>query len=356
VVDRSPVLFERTELVGELPIPVEGGDIAELRGLLNIGADDFDVLVGWMVASMISDIPHPILMLGGGQGTGKTTAARMIVGVLDASDAPTRTQPRDPESYALSVAGSWATVFDNVSTIPEWQSDALCKTVTGDAFTKRKLYADRELSVVSFRRVLAITTIDAGALRGDLADRVVLVELDKIDKSRRRGEGEIKASFEELRPRIFGAFCSLLARVLKNLPHVMLKELPRMADFAKVLDALDMDLGTERLATYLGQGERLADDVVEGDAVGTAIRGFMESRTGWSGTMKELLEAITPEDPPRDFPKSPRKLASRVKRLSPALEEIGVFVHAPGKTDKTRTWGIFTAQTAQPPENPTGDA
>jgi hypothetical protein len=72
--------------------------------------------------------------------------------------------------------------------------------------------------------------------------------------------------------------------------------------------------------------------------------------------MKELLEAITPEDPPRDFPKSPRKLASRVKRLSPALEEIGVFVHAPGKTDKTRTWGIFTAQTAQPPENPTGDA
>ena len=207
---------------------------------------------------------------------------------------------------------------------------------------------------MSFRRVLAITTIDAGALRGDLAERLLLVELERIDK--RRSESEIKARFEELRPRIFGAFCSLLARVLKALPHVMLKELPRMADFARVLAAGDAVRGTASLATYLGQGERLADDVVEGDPVGTAIRGFMESRPGWSGTMKELLDEITPEEPPRDFPKTPRKLASRVKRLAPALEAIGVFVHAPSKTDKTRTWGIFTAPTAQPPETPTGDA
>lgn len=355
VVDRSPILFERTELVGELPIPVEGGTVEDLRGLLNIGEDDFDVLVGWIVAAMIPEIAHPILMLGGGQGTGKTTAATMIVGVLDASDAPTRTQPRDPETYALSVAGSWSTVFDNVSTIPEWQSDALCKTVTGDAFTKRKLYADRELSVVSFRRVLAITTIDAGAIRGDLADRLALVELDKIDKSSRRSESEIRDRFEEIRPRLLGAFCGLLSKTRAALPGVKLDELPRMADFARVLSAVDSVRGTRSLATYLGQGERLADDVVEGDSVGTAIRGYMAGRSRWSGTMKELLEAITPDDPPRDFPKSPRKLASRVKRLAPALEAVGIFVHAPGKTDKTRTWGVLTAQTAQTPETRTDD-
>ncbi len=355
VVDRSPILFERTELVGELPIPVEGGTVGELRELLNIGDDDFDVLVGWIVVAMLPEIAHPILMLGGGQGTGKTTAATMIVGVLDASDAPTRTQPRDPESYALSVAGSWATVFDNVSTIPEWQSDALCKTVTGDAFTKRKLYADRDLSVVSFRRVVAITTIDAGALRGDLADRIVLVELDKIDKASRRSESEIRNRFEAIRPRILGAFLGLLSKTLAALPGVKLDELPRMADFARVLSAVDSVRGTRSLATYLGQGERLADDVVEGDSVGTAIRGYMAGRSSWSGMMKELLEAITPDDPPRDFPKTPRKLTSRVKRLAPALEAVGIFVHAPGGTDKTRTWGILTAQTAQPPETRTDD-
>jgi hypothetical protein len=67
--------------------------------------------------------------------------------------------------------------------------------------------------------------------------------------------------------------------------------------------------------------------------------------------MKMLLADLTPtEAPPRDFPKSPRKLASRVKRLAPALEAVGVFVCAPGKTDKTRTWGILTAQTARSPQ------
>jgi hypothetical protein len=126
-----------------------------------------------------------------------------------------------------------------------------------------------------------------------------------------------------------------------------------MADFASVLSAVDAVRGTRSLATYLGQGERLADDVVEGDAVGTAIRGYMAGRSGWSGTMKELLAAISPDDPGRDFPKTPKKLGSRLKRLAPALEELGIFVHQPGKTDKTRVWGLQTARTAQPPETRT---
>jgi hypothetical protein len=211
---------------------------------------------------------------------------------------------------------------------------------------------------VSFRRVVAITTIDAGALRGDLADRLVLVELDKIDKSTRRSEREIVQRCAELRPRLFGAFCTLLSRVLAALPGVKLDELPRMADFARVLAAVDDVRGTRSLATYLGQGERLADDVVEGDSVGTAIRGFMANRSSWSGTMKDLLDAITPDEPGRDFPKTPKKLGSRLKRLAPALEAVGVFVYQPGKTDKTRTWmlqGDPKAQTAQPPETRTDD-
>ena len=350
VVDRSPILFVRTELVGELPVPIEGGDVGELRELLNVGDEDFDVLVGWMIAAMIPEFAHPILMLGGGQGTGKTTAATMIVGVLDASDAPTRTQPREPEQYALTIAAAWTTVFDNVSTIPEWLSDALCKTVTGDAFTKRKLYADRELTVVSFRRVVVITSIDAGALRGDLADRLVLVELDKIDKSKRQSERDILNRHAALRPRILGACCTLLASTLARMHDVKLEELPRMADFARVLAAVDDVRGTCSLETYLGQGERLADDVVESDVVGTAIRAFMATRTSWAGTMKELLAVITPDDAGRDFPKTPKKIGSRLKRLAPALEELGILVSSPSKTDKTRTWVLETALTAQPPK------
>jgi len=357
VVDRSPILFERTELVGQLPIPTSDGTVGDLRTLLNMSDADFDVLVGWIVAAMIPDIPHPILFLSGGQGTGKTTAATMIVDTFDKSDAPTRTQPKDPEGYALSVACSWATVFDNVSKIPEWQSDAMCKTVTGDAFTKRKLYSDRELSVVSFRRVVAITTIDAGCVRGDLADRLVIVDLETIDK--RRTEHEIRARFEEIRPRLLGAFCELVSKTLATLPSVTLDELPRMADFAKVLAAVDAVRGTDSLATYLGTRERLADEVIDGDPVGSAVAEWLEATAGTVHTLKmhELKKALTAHDSDcaHRLPRTDKGLGGVLRRLAPALRLHGLTIAPPRPTDKLRKWTLSKAQTAQPPETRTDD-
>jgi hypothetical protein len=358
IVDRSPVLFERSELVGELPLPDTSGDVTELRELLNLGQDDFDVLVGWMIAAMIPEIAHPILMLGGGQGTGKTTAARMIVGVLDASDAPTRTQPKDVETHALQVAASWTTVFDNVSKIHEWWSDALCKTVTGDAYTRRKLYADLNLSIVSFRRVIAITTIDAGALRGDLGDRLVLVDLETIGK--RRSETALLDQHKKMRPRILGALCTLLSRVLRTLPTVHLEEMPRMADFACVLAALDEIRGTRSLVTYLGQRERIADDIVEGDPVASMVAEWLEATRGTihTLTMKELLRALVAHDSEgaHRLPRTARGLGGALKRLIPALLLRGYVITPNRKTDKTRKWTLTTAQTAQAPESRTEDA
>jgi len=310
------------------------------------------VLVGWIVAAMIPDIPHPILFLSGGQGTGKTTAATMIVDTFDKSDAPTRTQPRDPESYAVSVAGSWATVFDNVSKIPEWQSDAMCKTVTGDAFTKRRLYSDRELSVVSFRRVVAITTIDAGCVRGDLADRLVIVDLETIDK--RRTEHEIRARFEEIRPRLLGAFCELVSKARATLPSVTIDELPRMADFAKVLAAVDAVRGTRSLETYLRQSQRLADEVIDGDPVGSAVAEWLEATVGTVHTlnMKELRRALTAHDSEcaARLPRTDKGLGGVLRRLAPALRLRGLRIDPYRQTDKLRKWMLSKAQTAQPPE------
>ena len=74
VVSESPTLFRRTALTGPLPTPAE--DVSDpavlngLRDLLNVGDDAWPLVVGWLVASMIPSIPHPVLMLGGEQGTG----------------------------------------------------------------------------------------------------------------------------------------------------------------------------------------------------------------------------------------------------------------------------------------------
>jgi hypothetical protein len=48
--------------------------------------------------------------------------------------------------------------LDNLSTVPDWLSDSICRAVTGDGDVRRKLYTDGEHAVFSFRRAVAITS------------------------------------------------------------------------------------------------------------------------------------------------------------------------------------------------------
>jgi phage/plasmid primase-like uncharacterized protein len=329
MLERSPVIFRRTALTGELPLPEHGGSIEMLRDLLNVADETWPLVLAWLVAAFLPSVAHPILMLGGEQGSGKTTAAKFLGAVVDPSPAPVRSQPSDSEGWAIAASGSWVVTIDNVSTIPGWLSDSLCKAVTGDGLVRRKLYTDSDLAVLAFRRVVALTSIDAGALRGDLGDRILLADLEPIHESRRRSETELEQTFERMRARIFGALLDLLVAVLAELPGVNVGRLPRMADFARVLAALDKVLGSNALDYYRQQRGRVVADVLDADPVAVAIQTLAEA-TPWSGTQGELLKRITPDGSrPDGWPKNARALTSRLRRLSPGLRQIGVRILIP---------------------------
>ncbi|WP_146451981.1 ATP-binding protein [Bythopirellula polymerisocia] len=342
VSERSPVLFRRTATTSSLPIPENGGTLAEFRDLLNVTAETWPLVIGWIVAAYVPGIPHPILLLGGQQGTGKTTAAEKFKEIVDPSPAPLQNQPRDSEQWAICAAASHVVGVDNVSTLSPWWSDALCKAVTGDGWLRRKLYTDGEVSVSSFKRAVLLTSIDAGALRGDLGDRVLLVDLESIGEVERRTKTEIDLLFKAAKPRIFGAILDLLAKVLQVLPNIHLEKLPRMADFAKLLAAVDQ-VNDDRdkndnlsLDIYLGQRDRIAETVIESDDVAIAIQALAETEGTWTGTANELLKVITPEKPPRGWPQNCNALGGRIKRLGPALDQVGVCVFHHPRSGKRR--------------------
>ncbi|WP_314251203.1 ATP-binding protein [Streptomyces sp. DSM 40907] len=328
-VTRSPILFRRSGAMAPMPAPVLDGDgLAKLHALLNMDAPTFQQLVGWLVAAWIPHIPHPVLTFKGEQGTGKSKTAQMVVNLIDPSPASKRSQPRDIKAWSAQAFNSWALCLDNISTIPPWLSDTLCKAVTGDGIVDRALYTDDDVVVLSFRRVLAMTTIDAGALAGDLAERLLMLDLQLIEEDRRRTEEELDAAFEAVRPAVLGALFDLLAAVLAVLPGIRLDSMPRMADFARVLAAVDQVQEWHTLDSYLATSANVAGDALEGDPFGTAVANLVEECGTWSGTAAQLLEQLPAPGGfrPQGWPKDATRASGRIKRLAPLLRSIGVAV------------------------------
>jgi hypothetical protein len=327
---KSPVLFRRSGAMKPLPEPVRDGDgLARLQELLNTDEEHFRLLAAWLVACFIPDLPHPILTFRGEQGTGKSYAAKMVIGIIDPSGAPKRTAPRDIKSWATQAFNSWALCLDNVSIIPDWLSDALCRAVTGDGIVDRALYTDDDVVVLEFRRVLAMTTIDAGALAGDLAERLLTIELHTIPDHKRREEAEMDQAYADAHPGILASLFDLLAEVLKVLPDVQLTERPRMADFARILAAVDQVKGWKTLESYKATAREAVADVLEGEPFAQAVVALVDQSgpLGVTVTASELLERVpAPDKLPKKWPKDSTRAGGQLKRLAPALRTIGIEV------------------------------
>lgn len=314
---RSPVFFRRTVLTLPLDEPERGGSLEELRHLLNVKDEDWDLLVAFLVAALDPSIPVPHLLLVGEQGTAKSTAERLIARLFDPSPAETREAPRDLESWAVAASGSYIVPLDNLSGITSAFSDALCRACTGEGVIRRELYSDGGIFLQVFKRIVILTAIDPGALRGDLGERLVLVELERISPDRRLSERQIEDAFSEMHPRILGALLDLVSDVLKVLPEITLDEVPRMADFAYVVAAVDRVRGTNALDAYIENSRRIRHEVVDGDSVALAIEHFMRKRRKWKGTATDLYDLLEAPERDRYWPANPMRLGSRLKRAAP---------------------------------------
>ena len=271
-----PAMFRRTELTAPIPDPVRGGDLSKLWRYIKVPDDDKPILLAVLVSALIQpNVPHVILAFLAEHGCAKSFSTRCVVSLIDPSAAPLRMPPRDIDGWVSSANGSWAVALDNLSSIPDWLSDALCRAATGEGHTKRSLFTDIDLTVLRFRRVIIINGIDLGGLREDLTDRLAPVDLVRIKDGDRKAESDLAEAWEQDRPVILGGLLDLAARVHAKLPGLTIKELPRMADFARVLACVDDIRGTKGLEQYRQRAVHLAADTLEADPF---IAHMMEDR------------------------------------------------------------------------------
>src|SRR5262249_23518965 len=118
---------------------------------------------------------------------------------------------------------------DNVSRIPSWLSDALCRLATGGGFSTRKLYTDDEEQLFNAQRPVSLNGIEDFVNRPDLADRTIFLTLDPIPEDRRKTDQALQVALDQVRARVLGALLNLIVFGLQRLPHIKLARHPRMA-------------------------------------------------------------------------------------------------------------------------------
>ena len=358
VIDNPPVRFRRAAGMQALPAPVVGGSVEALRSFLNVRSDaDFVLVIAWALASLRNRGPYPVIVLSGEQGSAKSTFSAILRALLDPNTAPLRALPREDRDLFIAASNGHVLAFDNVSGLPAWISDTLCRLATGGGFAVRQLYSDQDEVLFDATRPVILNGIEDIVTRPDLADRAVFLTLEPIPEKRRRPEAELWAAFEAERPSILGVLLDAVVEGLKRLPETHLPKLPRMADFALWATACETALwptGTFWSA-YCGNRDQAVDGVIDADPIANAVRALTATRTEWTGTASELLGALAEMAGERvarskTWPDSPRALAGRLRRAAAFLRKIGIEIGF-GREGKARTRTIHIATTSAAPED-----
>jgi len=289
--------------------------------------------VSFILAALRERGPYPVLCLAGEHGSAKSTFTAVLRKLIDPNSAPLRALPREDRDLFIAANNAHLLAFDNVSNLPHWISDTLCRLATGGGFATRQLYSDQDEQLFDAMRPTILNGIEDIVSRPDLADRSVFLNLENITEDKRKAEKHFWADFERDHPRILGALLDAIAHGLKRLPDTRLDATPRMADFA-LWDTACETAFWEKGTFAKAYGQNRADAVVtviEADLVATAMQTFMASRTKWTRTSSDLLGALkmaVGEDQTKlkEWPPSPRALSGRLRRAAATLRKTGIEV------------------------------
>lgn len=332
-----PVLFRRYANLKPLADPAPAsytGSLDVLDDLVNLKTDrDRRLFKAYLVTVPLEHVGRPIFNASGAMGSGKTTIGRIIKRLLDPT-AP-ETVRFDPRDFLQKAMHAYIVMLDNQNSIPEWAADTLCRLVTGEADSKRRLYTDDEDIIIELRRALILNGINVPTDRGDVLDRSLVVELERIPDGDRKTEEQLWELFAHKQPELLAAVFDTLSKAIAIKPSLELSRRPRLADWGEYAAAVYevMGWGAQSFLEDWDEVVKVQNQgTLDGSPVAQAVIKLMETHEEVSLTsskMHQKLKEIAEEqgvDLVRDkaWPKSARWLWRRVKEVLPLLVAAGI--------------------------------
>jgi len=335
IVKNPPVLFYRFNHQKPQVCPQGGGDIFKLLDFVNLkNAEEQLLFLIVIICCLIPDIPHPILVSHGPQGSAKSMLYRLLKDLIDPSQTPLLSPPNELREFIQMASHHWIINLDNLSHMSEWFSDALCKVCTGSGFSKRELFSDDEDVIYSFRHVVGINGINLVASKPDLLDRTVLLTHEAISESERKTEKDILDEYNKIKPFLLGAIFDTVVKTLKEEPNIKNTKSPRMADFAHWGRAAARALGKTEdnfLEAYRNNISEQHSEAIEASLIAIAIMELMKDRNIFEGTPTETLEELKSvagrlkiNTTHHSWPKNPNVVWKRIMEVKMNLQAKGI--------------------------------
>jgi putative DNA primase/helicase len=333
-----PVKFLRPASLRSMPPPEAGGMIEELTRFINVSEDQHMLIVAWLISTLRPKGPFPILVVNGEQGSGKSMVSRMLRALVDPSAAAIRSVPKDDHNLIVSASNSHILGFDNLSYVPPWLADALCRLSTGGGYATRMLHTDRDEMIFEGQRPIMLNGIPSLTDRADLADRSITIHLRAISETSRRPEDDIWLDFESRRGELLGALLTGVSRSLRELPWTRLPQSGRMADFEKLVTAAEKGLGWEpgRFQQVIRENrQQISESAFEADPVAVSVAKVARADfpDGWTTTATAMLNYLNTSDlvpegvrKSKIWPATPQGLGNRIDRIAPLLKAQGFAI------------------------------
>jgi len=338
VLNGSTTLFWRSNTFLPMAEFVLVGDLQLLKSYLNLDDVSFMLLRAWLSYTLahpkVSSSMFVILLLLGGQGSGKTFASKLIRRLIDPSPIGVQALPTNSKDLAISTQNGHVSCFDNARFIAPAMSDMFCTAATGGTLTTRQLYTDADQQVILLHGALIINGIHAFINQPDFAQRCLPMQLPTLPEKNRRSETELEAALTRDLPAIQRGLFDLIADVFVHLPTVKATHPQRMIDFVLWLAAMEKVDGApegsyqKAYSTALNDGQRecLMDNVLA-----STILTWAEKMTGdeWRGSPTVFLEKLNSVTEPgiqnsKDWPGNPISLSKRILPLQAALLSQGI--------------------------------
>jgi hypothetical protein len=300
------------------------------------------------------EMARPVLWITGAQGSGKTTTGLYVLSVINPAERMGGNFGKNEKDDITLLAGSFLPSFDNVTSVSAEVNNFICRMVTGSMETGRTLFTNGDLFISLIKRTAVFSSINLPiGLREDGLERIVHVEFDRISPKERLREGDIDAQFRRDHAEILGSLFDDVALVLREFTsasRVLEGHLPRMADFATVLCALDIaadpNVGRDgpHLNSYMSVLQTSMEERALDDPFTQAV--IRQAQKRFTGTYAELLTILdkAPErssDPKMYWPSGPRQLGDALRRHSESLRSVGVEVQEMKRAKKGNRVALF---------------